>query len=201
MNKCCYCGQDAKSKFKEEYYCEKHRTQMRRHGRITDNDLNNEIMIYDNYAEILVKSNDKLIKILIDLDDVQKIKEFTWSISSNGYVINVVNKLLLHRYLTSCPSDKVVDHINGNRLDNRKYNLRICTQDENNLNITTLRSDNTSGVKGVGWNKKLNKWRARINYKGKEYHLGYFNTKEEAIQARIKKELELFGEFSSLNNK
>ena len=84
----------------------------------------------------------------------------------------------------------VVDHINHNKLDNRKENLRICEHQENTYN-KGLCSTNTSGVTGVTWDKLRNKWIAHI--KGK--NLGRFNTKEEAIKVRKQAEIEYFGEF------
>lgn len=77
---------------------------------------------------------------------------------------------------------KVTDHINRNKLDNRKQNLRFCSYSVNNNN-SNLRSDNTSGVKGVSFKKKSNKWKAEITNNGKYIFLGNFNTKEGAQKA------------------
>ena len=82
--------------------------------------------------------------------------------------------------------DMVVDHINHNRLDNRKQNLRLCTQGENLRN---------KKVKGVTFDKRRNKWYARIMINRKNLHLGSFDTKEEAIEARKQAEIEYFGEY------
>jgi hypothetical protein len=89
-----------------------------------------------------------------------------------------------------------VDHINRDTLDNRKQNLRICTHQENSCNLTK-RENTTSKYRGVNYQKRRNNWRARITYKGKEYHLGEFNTEEEAFKARIKAEKDLHKEFAN----
>lgn len=72
-----------------------------------------------------------------------------------------------------------VDHINGNRLDNRIENLRACTSQENRWNSKTPITNN-SGVKGVGFYPRFNKWRARCTFNKKYYFLGYFDKKEDA---------------------
>ena len=92
----------------------------------------------------------------------------------------------LHRFLMNPSDDMVVDHINHNRLDNRKQNLRLCTQGENLRN---------KKVKGVAFDKRRNKWYARIMINRKNLHLGSFDTKEEAIEARKQAEIEYFGEY------
>lgn len=95
----------------------------------------------------------------------------------------------MHRVLTNCPDDMVVDHINHNRLDNRKSNLRICNQNENIKN-QKIRCNNTSGYSGVGKYKQKNRncYYAKISINGKAKHLGYYDTIEEAI--RVRKEAE-----------
>jgi hypothetical protein len=127
------------------------------------------------------------------------------SINSNGYKItsmfknNKFKKHYIHRLiaLTFIPNPdkkKCVDHINNNRLDNDINNLRWVTLSENshNAKLSTL---NTSGVKGVYWNKENNKWHAQIRLNCKKYHIGYYEEKEEAIKARREKAKELFGEY------
>jgi hypothetical protein len=76
-----------------------------------------------------------------------------------------------------------IDHINGNRLDNRLNNLRACSHAENHKNVKRP-THNSSGITGVAWHKQAEKWRAFITIKQKQKHLGLFSTKEEAIQCR-----------------
>jgi hypothetical protein len=88
----------------------------------------------------------------------------------------------MHRELLSAPAGLEVDHINGDKLDNRRANLRLATIGQNRQNAAR-RKDNTSGVKGVSWKRGENKWRARIVVDGKERHLGLFDRLEDAERA------------------
>ena len=94
-------------------------------------------------------------------------------------------------------SKLIVDHINGNVLDNRKCNLRVCTRAENNRNVKKKRKNNTSGYVGV--TKEGRKWLATVHHNYKTYRLGRFEDKVEAARARDLKAIELHGEFASLN--
>jgi len=83
------------------------------------------------------------------------------------------------------PKGMDTDHINGNGLDNRRSNLRVCTRAQNALN-TGAYSNNKSGFKGVSLDYKYKvKWRADIQVNGKQIFLGYFDTKELAYQAYV----------------
>lgn len=88
-----------------------------------------------------------------------------------------------------------IDHINGNPIDNRIENLREATHQQNMCN-QKIRSDNTSGVKGVSHTKRGKPWRAQININGKVVYLGNFSTKEEAIECRKRAENRTHGTFS-----
>lgn len=196
MKKCkvegCNCKHYAKG------YCSKHYMQYKRHGEVPERTKYdpNKIIEYDDYAEIVLYNKDceEVARTLIDLDDIDKVKDYKWSLLSNGYVAYKSKKIRLHRFITDCPDNMVVDHINHNPLDNRKCNLRICTQQENMMN-QSINSKNTSGITGVVWNKQKNRWMAQIMCNKKNINLGLFNTKEEAIEARKQAELEYFGEY------
>ena len=86
--------------------------------------------------------------------------------------------------------DKHIDHINQSKQDNRIANLRLCTNSENHQN-TSPPANNTSGHKGVTWNKKDRKWRAQIKLNYRLRYIGSFDTKEEAIVARKQVEKEI----------
>jgi hypothetical protein len=90
---------------------------------------------------------------------------------------------------------KNIDHKDGNTYDNRKENLRVCTEQENAMNKRTPKN-NTSGVKGVHYAKKEEKWKAYITFKGKRIHLGTYTNIEDAINKRLKAEGKYFGEFN-----
>lgn len=182
-------------------YCSRHYQQYKRCGCInhvgrSEKDLN-EIIEHDDYAEIILynKQCEEIARTLIDLDDVKKCKQYKWVFKNDsGYVSNINFVGYIHRFIMDCPNDLVVDHINGNKLDNRKSNLRICTQEQNHLNHKNYATNN-SGYPGVGWYKKANKWRARIQIQGNEIHLGLFESLDDAIQARQQAEIEYFGDF------
>lgn len=94
------------------------------------------------------------------------------------------------------PKGKEIDHINRNKIDNRLCNLRLATHMENIQN-SSMRSDNTSGFVGVSWEKRRRKWESYIILPRKQKkHLGYFHTKEEAYAARVEAEKLHHGEFA-----
>jgi hypothetical protein len=141
---------------------------------------------------------------IVDDDDYERVSQFKWCYDKKGYAVRGVTingkhtTQSMHRFIMNCPPGYEVDHKNGNGLDNRKENLRICTKAENVRN-NYGRSHNTSGYKGVYWHKKAKKWAAQLTTKGKNYHLGLYDNKEDAARAYNKKALELFGEFARIN--
>ena len=88
-----------------------------------------------------------------------------------------------------------VDHINGNRSDNRWENLRESTRQENARNRAVISKSNTSGVTGVLWRKLSNKWQARIMVDNRDISLGFYKEKQDAIDARKNAEEKYFGKF------
>lgn len=102
----------------------------------------------------------------------------------------------LHSLL--CPNWEFVDHVDGNGLNNCRANLRDGTGFKNSAN-RELASNNTSGYKGVGWNKRKSKWRASIMINGKAIFLGYFGTSEEAADAYDQAAVHHFGEYAKTN--
>ena len=145
-------------------YCKKHYEQIRKYGKILERTMQtpNEIIEYEDYAEIILYNmqNEEIARTLIDLDDVDKVKEHKWYLKDN-YVWNGKERLFLHRFIMNPSNDMVVDHINHNPLDNRKENLRICTQQQNLFNQNSLRN-NTSGFTGICWLKSRKKWLVQI---------------------------------------
>ena len=174
-------------------YCNRHYQQWKKYGYITNIsnrtifDLN-EIIKYDNYAEIILydRQGKEVARALIDVDDIDKCKDIKWYLNGRGYVYN--DKVsAMHRFVMDCPNDLVVDHINHNKLDNRKSNLRICNSSENNMNIS-LSSDNRSGFVGVSYCNTRNKWIAQIQFNDKRKSRRFSN-KSEAIRYRISLEI------------
>ena len=140
-----------------------------------------------------------LIKARSTNTDINKVGNPVGTLSNRGYLIVCLNnkRYLLHRIIYKMVTGEeptFVDHRDGNPMNNKWTNLRSATQQQNNSN-TTLRSDNTSGLKGVSWNKSSQKWKSTICKDGSTIHLGLYNTKEEAHEAYCNKGKELFGEF------
>lgn len=141
--------------------------------------------------ELQVKSH----TILLDPNDYDTFKDKTLNINSKGYATHDRGKQL-HRTIMDCPKDKVIDHINQDKLDNRKANLRICTIGENNLN-KPLSNRNKVGYTGVHFYKPLNKYMAYISKDKKRHHLGYFETAEEAYYKYCAVAKNLHGEYTA----
>ena len=106
--------------------------------------------------------------------------------------------LYLHREIMKAPKGMYVDHINGDTLDNRRRNLRLCSNSENMRN-RGKNTNNTSGYKGVSFSKERNMWESKIIHQYKTYHLGYFNTKEKAARAYNRGAKKYHGKFAMKN--
>lgn len=153
---------------------------------------------FEIFNEYVIINN----KIIIDKEDLDLIKSFKRyiSIDSRGYAyFSYFNKdVYLHRMLINVDlfySDKVIevcDHINGNRLDNRKENLRVVDRKGNAINAKT-RKDNTSGKRGVSWLKRSQKWQVDIQYDNQKKYIGVFSDFREALKAREEAENKYFG--------
>lgn len=131
-----------------------------------------------------------------DLEDYDKIKDYCWYEAERHYVRHTINDkknsyISIHQVIL-CDG---CDHIDRNPLNNRKSNLRPCTQKENTRN-RSIPSNNTSGFIGVSFNKRNNKWFSYIKCDGILHRLGYYIDKDEAIKARLKAEKEYFGDFA-----
>lgn len=126
--------------------------------------------------------------VLFDLEDFSKISTRSWyphrEESKPASLIYVYSNegYRLHRMIMDCPKDKCIDHINRLPLDNRKSNMRICTVEENNKNMSMNRR-NTSGVRGVTQDKRRNGWVAQ-RYLNGIYYSKRFKTFEEACKYR-----------------
>jgi hypothetical protein len=148
---------------------------------------------------------------IIDDEDFDKIKDYKWyvhlAIHDTKYYIRSVSKtlngkrktILLHRTIMNCPENKVIDHINGDTLDNRKCNLRICNQGDNVKNASKRKDGKTSKFKGVSWSKSNKKFKACISIDKQVIHLGFFYDAVEAAKAYNKAAKIYHGEFAFLN--
>lgn len=159
------------------------------------------IIMEKDHAKVPVLCKDgTLLTAWIDLEDVDKVKDRNWSVGSGGYPVATRNykHITIHRLVMKVPKGMVIDHIDGDKLDNRKNNLRICTQQQNKFARHAIRAK--SGYKGVYYQKGNGNWWASIQAECHIYHLGRFDTPEDAALAYNKKATELFGEFAVLNN-
>ena len=159
---------------------------------------------YDLSGEYGIGYTAKGKEFWFDLEDYNKIKDYCWWISDEGYVVSKDTnrkKVSFHRVVSHCPDDMIPDHIHGekSRFDNRKSNLRICTNQENCRN-SKLAKNNKSGVTGVYWDNTHKKWKAQIKVNYKYISLGYFDVFEKAVKARKEAEEKYFGEFSYDNS-
>lgn len=131
---------------------------------------------------------------LVDLDDVDRIRQLQpWGFS-HGYASGVIRSnserrtILMHRIIVGAKTGQLVDHVNRNSLDNRKSNLRIASKAQNNYN-----SVRWGRFAGVTWHKRTERWRAQIGVRGKQIHLGHFLNRQDALAARLKAEIEHYG--------
>lgn len=146
---------------------------------------------------------------LVDDTDYSLVSQFKWSFDGryarrSEYPSN--KKIYLHRFLLGVSGFyQTVDHINGDKLDCRRSNLRVATRGQNNTNTRLVRKNNSSGFRGVskmlevyGWNGR---WKAQIQGGGeKNRFIGSFKTKEEAARAYNEAAKKLHGEFAVLND-
>lgn len=142
---------------------------------------------------------------IVSPKDYENLIKYKWHVHHHGYPErteklsngNIIHIKMHHQIIGKPPKGLVVDHINGNRLDNRRENLRFCTQRDNARN-KGLSKSNTSGYKGVSYNKSRNKWSAYI-LRDDSYHIGYFDTAEEAANAYDYYAKKFYGDFARLN--
>jgi hypothetical protein len=117
------------------------------------------------------------------------------SLSESGHKTTV----LLHRYLLNEPKGKVIDHLDGDSLNNKRDNLRICTQKENIQNQICKQKNISSKYRGVYFAKNINKWRSQIRFNNKLRHLGCFNDEIKAAKEYDKNARSIYGVYAKLN--
>ena len=159
---------------------------------------------YDLTGEYGIGYTSKGEEFYFDLEDFEKIKDYKWYKSTSGYIMCKLDRnYCFHKIVMGVDGNPniYVDHIHGykTRNDNRKYNLRIVTKSQNNMN-KRMQINNTSGITGVYWDKNREKWLAAIQKEGKQINLGRYDTKEEAAKARKEAEEKYFGEYSYGNS-
>lgn len=143
--------------------------------------------------------------VLLDDGDFANISKRKWHVSHNGYAIRRIElpsgtkKLVyMHKEIFGDSGNFDIDHIDGNKLNNCRANLRLATRSFNNAN-SKPRVGCSSKYKGVAWVKNCRKWWAYINLHGKRTSLGYFNDETEAAMAYDAAAIDMFGEFARTN--
>lgn len=151
----------------------------------------------DGYAiiELFNSKKEKNGECIIDDEKYYDVIGYKWHIKKGGYVCNS-KKRLIHRFLLNPNTTDIIDHINGNKLDNRLCNLRISNPTLNSHN--RLKKENTTS-KYIGVSKKGKNYTAMITKDKKKHNIGVFKTEEDAAKARDKKAIELYGEHAKLN--
>ena len=143
-------------------------------------------------------------KAFVDDEDLERLSKHHWWAQSRRKGKSVARAkigdkcILMHRFIMNAQEGQIIDHIDGNPLNNQKANLRFCTTSQNLMN-RGINNTNTTGYKGVSWAKGLKKYMACIRVKGKNKHLGYFSDAIEAAKVYDKAILEHHGEFAWLN--
>ena len=180
LKKCMYCGKEFIAYYEsKKYCCEKCYSLDRR--------KTNTYCIYNDYAEIIIKSKNGLVKVKIDKEDIEKCKKYMWNlkfvknktpyIQTNLHKEDFIGKyktILLHRYLIDCPMGLEIDHINQDTFDNRKQNLRCVDR------TTNVRNKKIKENQNIYWNNRRNKYQVSVRVDNKNISGGYFDDIEKA---------------------
>lgn len=191
-------------------YCNKHWQQMSKYGRIRERTSRdpNEFIIEGDICRIKLynEHNIEVAEAIIDAEDYKLCKDRKWRRdrryrTDRAAAVTTGNTktgvLYLHHIIMG--RKDTIDHKDGNTLNNRKSNLRFCNTRENNRN-SKLPKNNTSGYKGVSWNKNIRKWTADIMVNYKHIYLGSFNNRIDAAMAYNEAALKYFGEYAKVND-
>lgn len=161
---------------------------------------NRKITPFTIIGDVAIGKTTQGVEFFVDAEDVNKLNDKTWTLSANGYLqTNLYREgrtVLLHKFIVGdYEKGFCVDHIDRNKLNNRKSNLRICRQADNAKN-SSLRSDNTSGVTGVYKDKRNGGWRVEITANKERHYLGTFSNYYDAVKTRREAERLYFGEYA-----
>lgn len=150
---------------------------------------------------------------LVDDNDYEELNQYNWHYAKQkdigGYAVRTIylgggrknakcRSIMMHRVIMAPPKGLFIDHINHDKLDNRRSNLRICTRAQNGAN-QNIRKNNKSGYKGVYWDKRRNTWIAQTSHDGRVIRFKYSKDIKAAVKAYDEGMKQLFGEFAKPN--
>ena len=196
MAKCVICGSGHfayKNKQYGDILCSRHAYHWKYFGEFKKTQYErNEIIKKGRVAQILLRNKDgvTIAKALIDAEDISRVNNEKWNLSKYGYAVS--NNIRLSRLIMNEKRDVDVDHVNGNKLDDRRKNLRSITHQQNCFN---------QRAKGVYKYKNNKQYYAKINVDLGQIYLGSFNTFAEAKHARLDAEKKYFGKYRRKTNK
>lgn len=213
--KCIICGRKTNRTYNLYGYkcvCSKHMHQILKYGKPldtiqrTNSDLNDYYIVgNDVFFNLYNQKNEKIKEFIIDKEDIEKVKYHKWRIS-HGHVVTGLPSRGEQKDLSWIVLDLtqkdiqerniVVDHRDGNGFNNRKSNLRICSQGENVLNKSFM-SNNTSGFIGISFRKEKNRYDPEIRIGHARCHLGYTKAFEDAVYKRYYAEQLIFKEYAN----
>lgn len=151
---------------------------------------------------------------LVDDDDFERVSQFKWHAHFNRTYANggcfiatrsfrlfgKPRKRYMHRFIMGAQKGEIIDHIDGNPLNNQRSNLRFASRSGNGANnASLLPKHNTSGLRGVSWNKQKKKWTAQIKVSGKQKYVGAYAYSYDAAKAYNEAAKKYHGEFATLN--
>ena len=207
---CEYCGSNHNvswCKITKQILCNKHYKQILKYGKILErtikdkNDYEIKTDKLDKYAEIILRNEkqQEIGRTQIDIEDLDRTLKRKWRMDNWRYASSGHSQHKSQEYVTLqnylLKYNKTIDHIDRNRLNNRKYNLRKSNKKLNARN-KSIRSNNTSGIIGVSWNKRDNNWETYISINYKKINLGSYNNINDAIITRLKAEIKYFKEYA-----
>ncbi|ALC11214.1 HNH endonuclease [Sphingopyxis sp. 113P3] len=180
--------------------CESHYWKLRTYG--------DPLHVARPKREVIIEGDSAIVPLtrgyraIIDAEDVHLVEGNCWSVVIGNTGIcyakrttNADGLILMHRMILNAPVGAIVDHKNGNGLDNRKANLRIATLKQNAQNRRKRRG--TAGaLKGACWDADRNTWVSGIYIEGRKVHLGSFETEQGAHEAYCRAATDAFGEFA-----
>ena len=146
---------------------------------------------------------------IVDVEDFEQLNQYKWQCSCYGYATRSVTEandlgsrqvdVYMHKVLCPTPEGMVTDHVNRNKLDNRKANLRPATRKQNNWNRSPKTDNRKTRYHGISWKKDVKKWRVRLAINGKSQSFGSYSDEIEAARAYDRVAKQHRGPFAVLN--